>query len=344
MRFHIRNDRRVFSQFIKTIQYLKKEYGMIVVEDLTKYYDDLCAVDHIGFTIHSGEIIGLLGPNGAGKTTTMRMLTGFLTPTSGNIRVKDLNLEDHPLEVKKILGYLPESAPLYHDMLVYDYLQFIADIRGLTREEKENRIEKLGELCGLYPVMHKTIGVLSKGYRQRVGLSHAMMSDPEILILDEPTSGLDPNQIVEIREIIRKIGKEKTVILSTHILSEAEATCDRVLIINKGKIAADGALSDLKHAAGGRSTIHLTVTGAGKDELMNMLSSISGIGEIQLTNGGESIHAACAGGEDVRAEIYKAVRKTEWILLELRQEAESLESVFRELTREEQDAPGTSYI
>ena len=223
---------------------------MIQVENLTKYYRDLCAVDQISLSIQKGEILGLLGPNGAGKTTTLRMLTGFLQPTAGNIHVKEYSIDEHPLEIKKILGYLPESAPLYHDMLVYDYLNFVADIRGIDKAHKLSRIRQLSDLCGINEVMHQPIDELSKGYKQRVGLAHAMMNDPEILVLDEPTSGLDPNQIVEIRQIIKQIGKEKTIIFSTHILSEAEATCDRVVIIDRGKIVADGSTESLKESAG----------------------------------------------------------------------------------------------
>ena len=231
---------------------------MIHVENLTKYYDDLCAVDQIEFDIQKGEILGLLGPNGAGKTTTLRMLTGYLRPTDGEIQVKDFNIKKQSLEIKKIMGYLPESAPLYHDMLVFDYLDYVANIRDIPAGRKLERIRELSELCGLDNVMHMPIGDLSKGYKQRVGLAHAMMNDPEILILDEPTSGLDPNQIVEIREIIRRIGKEKTVILSTHILSEAEATCDRIMIISRGKIVADDTTENLKQSASSRKTIKLS--------------------------------------------------------------------------------------
>ena len=188
---------------------------MIHVENLTKYYNDFCAVDQINFDIKKGEIIGLLGPNGAGKTTTLRMLTGYFMPTSGTVRVKDYLLDEHLLDIKKLMGYLPESAPLYHSMLVFDYLDYVAKIRGMDKNQRMSRIRQLVNLCGLDEIMHRSINELSKGLNQRVGLAHAMMTDPEILILDEPTSGLDPNQIVEIRNIIRKIGKEKTVILST---------------------------------------------------------------------------------------------------------------------------------
>ena len=223
---------------------------MIHVEGLTKMFGDLCAVDQIHLDIPKGEILGLLGPNGAGKTTTLRMLTGFIRPSAGTIHVKDMTIEDHSLEIRKILGYLPESAPLYHDMLVYDYLDYVADVRGLGKKDKVPRIREMADLCGLNQVMHKPIGELSKGYKQRVGLAHAMMNDPEILVLDEPTSGLDPNQIAETREIIRRIGKHKTIVYSTHILSEAEATCDRVVIINEGRIAADDTIAHLREQTG----------------------------------------------------------------------------------------------
>ena len=250
---------------------------MIHVENLTKNYGAIAAVDQISFEIQKGEILGLLGPNGAGKTTTLRMLTGFLRPSTGTIRVKELDIDRHPIEIKKIMGYLPESAPLYHDMLVFDYLNYVADIREIPPDRKLARIRELGDLCGLNPVMHMPIAELSKGFKQRVGLAHAMMSDPEILILDEPTSGLDPNQIVEIRDIIKRIGKQKTVVLSTHILSEAEATCDRVVIISRGKIVADGDIDKLKQSAGDTSLIHLTLQRADSDAVRQKLSATAGV-------------------------------------------------------------------
>ncbi|MGE5344003.1 MAG: ABC transporter ATP-binding protein [Candidatus Omnitrophota bacterium] len=218
---------------------------MITFENLTKFYGNFCAVDKISFEVKKGEILGFLGPNGAGKSTTYRILTGYLQATSGNIRVKDYNIHDHQLEIKKLIGYLPESAPLYHEMMVYDYLNYVADIRGVPKKQKLSHIRDLAELCSLTEVMHKNINQLSKGYRQRVGIAHALMGNPEILVLDEPTSGLDPNQIAETRDIIKRIGKEKTIIFSTHILSEAELTCDRVLIINRGKLAADYTIEQL---------------------------------------------------------------------------------------------------
>lgn len=219
---------------------------MIKIENLTKYYGELKAVDSVSFEIQKGEILGLLGPNGAGKTTIYRILTGYLSPTSGSIKVKNFNINDNLIEIKKLIGYLPEAAPIYQDMLVFDYLNYIADIRRVKKEKKLAHLRDLADLCSLNEVMHFSVNELSKGYRQRVGIAHALMGDPEILVLDEPTSGLDPNQIVETRDIIRRIGKEKTIVFSTHILSEAEATCDRVVIINRGKIVADDTVDGLR--------------------------------------------------------------------------------------------------
>ncbi|MBN1276706.1 MAG: ATP-binding cassette domain-containing protein [Deltaproteobacteria bacterium] len=310
---------------------------MINVEMLTKYYGNLCAVDQINFDVRKGEILGLLGPNGAGKTTTLRMLTGYIRPTSGTIHVKDYTIDEHPLEIKKLLGYLPESAPLYHDLLVYDYLDFVANVRELRGGSKLKRIRKLTELCGLNEVMHKPIGELSKGYKQRVGLAHAMMNDPEILILDEPTSGLDPNQIAEIRDIIKQIGKEKTIIISTHILSEAEATCDRIIIINRGRIVADDSTGTLKQSAGGESLINMTFRNTDFPAVEKTLGSISGVsGIILVDDQGESLSVSISSqsSSDIRADIYRAVKETDWILLDFHQESRTLENIFRELTKE----------
>ena len=310
---------------------------MIRVESLTKYYHDRCAVDHITLDIRQGEILGLLGPNGAGKTTTLRMLTGFLKPTSGSIRVKDYTIDEQALEIKKVMGYLPESAPLYHDMLVYDYLQFVADIRGVAAARRQARIGELGDLCGINEVMHQPIGELSKGYKQRVGLAHAMMADPEVLVLDEPTSGLDPNQIVEIREIIKRIGREKTVIFSTHILSEAEATCDRVAIIHRGKIVADSRTSELKERLGGRSRIGITLDQAEAAAVERELGTAAGVARLQvLEQEGRRVRIGidCMPAPDPRPELYRRIKQTSWLLLDFHQESQTLEAVFRELTKE----------
>jgi len=310
---------------------------MIKVENLTKYYGELCAVNDIGFQIHKGEILGLLGPNGAGKTTFMRMLTCYLNPSAGTIQVKDFNILDHPLAIKKMMGYLPENAPLYPDMIVYDYLRYVADIRGLDPKTKQARIDQLAATCSIREVMHQPIGELSKGYKQRVGLAQAMMGDPEILVLDEPTSGLDPNQIIEIREIIKKIGKEKTIILSTHILSEAEATCDRVVIIHKGKIVADSRIEELKQSLGKGSVIALAFRHAEFPALRGVLSQVAGVAAVEPGESADGILAVnviCNSGEDIRGPIYAAIKEQDWLLLEFSQQLRSLENVFRELTKE----------
>ena len=310
---------------------------MIHVENLTKYYSQLCAVDQINFDIQKGEILGLLGPNGAGKTTTLRMLTGFLQPSSGSINIKGLSIDRHVLEIKKLLGYLPESAPLYHDMLVFDYLKYVSAIRQIDNDQKLPRIRQLADLCGINEVMSKPIGELSKGYKQRVGLAHAMMNDPEVLILDEPTSGLDPNQIVEIRKIIKEIGKEKTIIISTHILSEAEATCDRIVIINQGKIVADGSTENLKQSASGKNIMHLCLQNADFKKVEANLSKLDGVERVARVAESDSdldVRLTYRSEDDLRPDVYRIIKETDWILLDFHQETQTLENIFRELTKE----------
>ena len=314
---------------------------MITVENLTKFFDDCCAVDHINLHIQKGEILGLLGPNGAGKTTTLRMLTGFLRPTSGNVRVKEYSIDEHALEIKTLLGYLPESAPLYQDMLVFEYLDYMADIRMIQKDKKHQRLRQLADLCGINEVMHRPIIQLSKGYKQRVGLAHAMMNDPEILVLDEPTSGLDPNQIVEIRDIIKEIGKAKTIILSSHILSEVEATCNRVVILNQGKIVADGTTETLRQGMGETYSIGMSLLNADLEAVKTSLGSFGEITGIEekpdMERGdGSTLHVRlnCKSSTDIRGDIYRKIKQTDWILLEFHQEAQTLENIFRQLTVE----------
>jgi ABC-2 type transport system ATP-binding protein len=310
---------------------------MIQVENLTKYYSHLCAVDQISFDIQKGEILGLLGPNGAGKTTTLRMLTGYLQPSSGSINIKGLSIDKHVLKIKKLLGYLPESAPLYHDMLVFDYLKYVAAIREIDSDQKLPRIRQLADLCGINEVMSKPIGELSKGYKQRVGLAHAMMNDPEVLVLDEPTSGLDPNQIVEIRKIIKEIGKEKTIIISTHILSEAEATCDRIVIINQGKIVADGSTETLKQSASGKNIMHLCLQNADFKTVETNLSKLDGVESVTRITETDSeldVRLTCQSAGDLRPDVYRIIKDTDWILLDFHQETQTLENIFRKLTKE----------
>lgn len=308
---------------------------MIQVENLTKYYNDFCAVDGLSLTINKGEILGLLGPNGAGKTTTLRMLTGFFRPTSGTIKVKGFSMPEDTLGIKKIMGYLPESAPLYHNMLVFDYLEYVAKVKGIEKDKRLGRLRELSELCGLGDIMHKSVDELSKGLKQRVGLAHALMTDPEILVLDEPTSGLDPNQIAEIRSIIRRIGKEKTIIFSTHILSEAEATCDRIVIVNRGRVVADDTTRNLKNGNGG--CISLSLSNADPDKALALIREVRGVDRVaprEATlpdNVRFEIHGA--NGADPGKEIYLAVKQQDWIITELTHENRSLETIFQELTR-----------
>lgn len=304
---------------------------MISVNGLTRSYGSLRAVDNITFTVNDGEITGLLGPNGAGKTTTLRMLSCYLNPDSGSVIVDGINSADEPLAIKKLIGYLPESAPLYGDMIVYDYLKYVAEVRGIHGEE---RIKEMADICRIREVMHKNINELSKGYRQRVGLAHAMIHDPRILILDEPTSGLDPIEIVEIRNLIRELGKSKTVILSTHILSEVEATCDRVIIINRGQIAADDRTENLQNAAGGDRKIIFRIKGADPVSVKTSVMNIPGVIAVEEADDPEftSMMIAASGSSEVRPELFRLAVSSGWTLYEMRQEQVSLESIFRELT------------
>lgn len=317
---------------------------MIEVQNLTKYYKDFCAVDHISMKIRKGEILGLLGPNGAGKTTTLRMLTGYFKPNSGTIKIKNFQMPEDAIPIKSLIGYLPESAPLYHNMLVYDYLDYVARIKGIDdKERRYDRFLQLSDLCGLSSIMAKPIANLSKGLKQRVGLAHAMMTDPEILILDEPTSGLDPNQIVEIRDIIKTIGKEKTIIFSTHILSEAEATCDRIVIINKGRVVADDTTAHLKQSVKQNSLIKLSLKGAPKEDAAALLKGVHPDIDIKdvdpVEEGLVSFEIACSGDSsgdrDFRSDIYLKIKETDWIIAQLTKESQALENIFRELTRED---------
>ena len=308
---------------------------MIKINNLTKYFGETKAVDGIDFEIKKGEIIGFLGPNGAGKTTTVRVITCFLPPTSGTVEIDGLNVRDNSLEIRRKIGYLPENTPLYNDMNVYEFLRYIAELRKIPKLEQNSRIKKMVEISGLGDVLGKNIGTLSKGYNQRVGLAQAMIHDPEILILDEPTSGLDPNQIVEIRNLIKQLGREKTVILCTHILPEVQATCNRAIIINRGKIAADGTMEELENAATGSERIFIEVQiGEGADP-MDKLRTLENIEEIALIPSAGSTKAyrlEAKKGTDPRENIFKTAVESGWTLLEMRRERTSLEQIFRQLT------------
>ncbi|MDD3807080.1 MAG: ATP-binding cassette domain-containing protein [Candidatus Marinimicrobia bacterium] len=308
---------------------------MITVDHLTKYYGHIKAVDDISFHIKDGEILGFLGPNGAGKSTTLRIITSYLMPTSGNIYINDMNILDDSLDIRKNIGYLPENNPLYSEMNVYDFLKFSASIRGIEGEAFEKRLKEVIELCGLYGVIHNQIGKLSKGYRQRTGLAQSIFHNPEILILDEPTAGLDPNQIVEIRSLIKQLGKEKTVIISSHILQEIQATADRMVIINKGKIAADGTIDDLMSGFKGCTRLHLEIEGADSFDALKEIHENVNLVQVEPKKNSTSIVLEYPNTLDLRKDVFQLIVKKGWTLLEMNRYQTSLEDLFRILTMEE---------
>ena len=307
---------------------------MIEVENVSRFFGDFCAVNDISFSIPTGEIVGLLGPNGAGKTTTMRMITGFLEPSKGSVKIDGIDVVENPVEAKKKIGYMPENAPVYADMIVSDYLEYVAKLEGCDPQE---RIPYLANICGLREVMHKNIGDLSRGNKQRVGLAHALMDDPEILILDEPTSGLDPNQVMQVRSLIKKIGETRTVIISTHILSEVEALCNRVIIISGGKKIADNPTVELQNNFGKSAVIELCVDGASEDSVKNVLSGIDGISSVTLRTENSMVYASLsvAGEKELRPEIARVCVRENYNLYEMQLHKSSLEDVFRTLTKGE---------
>ncbi len=305
----------------------------IIVENLTKKFGTQRAVDNVSFKVKTGEVLGFLGPNGAGKTTTMRAITTFLTPNEGTIKFGNLSIYDHPDEIKKHIGYLPENNPLYQDMPVIDYLRFCARLQGIKKSKIKSKILKMVDLCGLEGEKHKKIGELSKGYQQRVGLAQALIHDPEVLIFDEPTAGLDPNQIVEIRKLIKKIGKEKTVILSSHILAEVEATCDRIMIINKGKIVADGTSDELRKHTQGKEILKITIEDGEKNEIFKALQKINSVEVVDFIDKNlNSFEIQSKPEMSSKKAIFKMCIEKAWTLTELTPFETKLEDVFRELT------------
>ncbi len=306
----------------------------ILVENLTKKYDKQRAVDNVSFEVKTGEIVGFLGPNGAGKTTTMKIITCFMAPSSGDVKVNGLSIHDNQDQIKKKIGYLPESNPIYQDMPVLEYLEYAAELHGIPKAKISNRIIEMVRLTGLNEEKHKNIGELSKGYRQRVGLAQAMIHDPEILILDEPTTGLDPNQIVEIRKLIRKVGREKTVILSTHILPEVEATTDRILIINKGQIVADGTAMSLRKQAQGEEILRVQISDAETSDIIyNELRKIDTIAMVDpVPDVANTFLINSKDDATSKKNIFNLCVKNNWVLTELTPLETKLEDIFRELT------------
>lgn len=305
----------------------------IRIENLSKRYGSQVAVDNISFDVRTGEIVGFLGPNGAGKSTSMKMITGYLGIGQGEVLIGGRSLRQDPGALKRHIGYLPENNPLYLDMPVIDYLRFCAELQGVDHSQVPGRIREMVRVCGLNREKHKKIGELSKGYRQRVGLAQAMIHDPAVLILDEPTTGLDPNQIVEIRKLIRELGREKTVILSTHILPEVEATCDRILIINRGRIVADGTADTLRRQATGSELVKLRIEDGTADEILQALNGLSTMEKAVVVDAGENrFEAQSKTGMSCRRDVFRLCVDKGWILSELIPVETRLEDIFRNLT------------
>ena len=309
---------------------------MIKVTDLSKNYGPVEAVKSISFDIQDGEIVGFLGANGAGKTTTLKMITGYLVPTEGKIEVNDLNIIDDTHEIQKQIGYLPELNPLYTEMRVYEYFEFLAGIRNITGREFKNALARVVEQCGLNGVIHKNISECSKGYKQRIGLAAAMIHDPKILILDEPVTGLDPNQIVEIRHLIKKLGKEKLVLMSSHILQEIQATVDRIIIIHNGEIVADGTSDELITDAKGMTKLSLEIQGADENEIQDMKAVIPSINITSVQKNDNSILVSIeyANTGDCRKDVFEYAVNNNWTILEMTASKRNLEDIFRNLTQD----------
>ena len=291
---------------------------MIEVRELTKSYGTTVAVDHVTFDAHAGEVLGFLGPNGAGKTTTMRILTCYLSADTGGATVAGYDVFEESVEVRKNIGYLPESAPLYADMGVIEYLNFMTQVRNIPKSQRKERIRTVIDTCGLEDVIQKDIGELSKGYRQRVGLAQSLIHDPPILILDEPTSGLDPSQIIEIRNLIKNIGQEKLVLFSTHILPEVSATCSRILIINNGKIVANGTPEELSSQAKGEEIVHITIRGAQEtiESQLDALAFVSQWNRVGTDNGTVSYQINAVQGSEAAEALFRVVVENGWSLTE----------------------------
>jgi ABC-2 type transport system ATP-binding protein len=303
----------------------------IRVQNLTKEYGKQRAVNQISLTVQPGEIVGFLGPNGAGKSTTMKIATGYLPPTDGTVEVNGFDVRTQPMDVRRSVGYLPEHNPLYLDLYVKEYLRFAGSLHNLRGSDLTQRITEMIELVGLGREQHKRIGQLSKGYRQRVGLAQALLHNPPVLILDEPTTGLDPNQLAEIRQVIREAGRDKTVLFSTHIMQEVEAVCDRVVIINRGQIVADGSLSQLRSASSGEGVV---VVAEFESELADasILATVPGVERVEPL-GNAQYRITASPNTDLRAAIFRLAADQSLTLVGLRQQESSLEGIFKELTK-----------
>lgn len=309
----------------------------LAVEQVSKRFGAVPAVDDVSFSVDRGHVVGFLGPNGAGKSTTMRMITQFLEPDAGSIRMEGIPLAEAGREAKRRIGYLPENNPLYGEMLVSEFLDFVARLRELGADRR-SATEEAVEGTGIEPVYHRPIGELSKGFRQRVGLAAAILHRPDLLVLDEPTEGLDPNQRVEIRRLIGKLGQERTVLLSTHVLPEVQFTCSRLLIINRGRIVADGPVDDLLSRAKGGARIAVEAAGTSVAEGLEALEGVQAVERRETEEGRVRLTLITVGAEDLRPRIFQLAKTSGWTLFELHQEAGSLEDLFRQLTTDREPA------
>ena len=308
---------------------------MIKVDNLSKDYGSVKAVKSISFELKDGQVVGFLGANGAGKSTTLKIMTGYISPSSGNVFYGEKNIQDDTSEIQKDIGYLPELNPLYSEMIVHDYLKFISEVRGISENDFKNAFQKVVEECSLNAVAHRTIANCSKGYKQRIGLAAALIHDPKILILDEPVTGLDPNQIVEIRELIKKLGKEKIVLMSSHILQEIQATVDRIIIINEGSIVADGSSEELLNdSAKGKADLKLEVSNADENDIIDMKATIPSIDikNISKEDSFTRVNIEFPSNGDPREDIFKYAVDKNWVILEMVTSKQNLEDIFRKLT------------
>jgi len=307
---------------------------MITVSNLSKNYGNVKAVDSISFDLKDGEVVGFLGANGAGKTTTLKMITGYLVPTNGEIKVNGLDIVDNTSEIQEMIGYLPELNPLYTEMRVYDYLEFLGSIRNIKGPDFKQALSRVVDKCGLSGVVHKVIADCSKGYKQRIGLAAAMIHDPKILILDEPVTGLDPNQIVEIRSLIKSLGKEKLVFMSSHILQEIQATVDKIIIIDKGKIVANGTNEELMSDFMGNVSLEMEVMKATKKSAQELQAKIPSVKFISMEKSGgvQKVNFEYPKDKDPREDIFKYAVKSKWVILKMMPQTTNLEDIFRNLT------------
>ena len=308
----------------------------IQVSGVSKSFGARRAVDDLTFKVRKGEVVGLLGPNGAGKTTTMRLLTSFYTPDAGTMMINGVDTQEHDMVTRNSIGYLPENNPLYADLLVSEYLGFVADLRGMSPAERRENLERTVEEVGISEVYYRPINELSKGYRQRVGLAQAILHHPPVLIMDEPTEGLDPNQRLTIRDLIRSLGQDRTVLISTHVMQEVEVTCERVLVITRGRLVADSLVRDLLRRAKGTRSVFVEVEGKEVETALRKLSSVKSVERQDPVDGRKRYVVSASGDQDPRPEIFHLAKRRDWVLWELREETAHLEDVFHSLTTEQE--------